>query len=83
MANRRVNATDFNSRCLSLLDEVGATGDVLTILKHGRPVAEVRPIRNDAVPFPPPDLRGSVQFHGDVVGKAIDDVDIPLDVHNV
>ena len=80
MANRRLNASDFKARCLALLDEVAASGDALTILKHGKPVAEVRPIPS-AVPvvFPPPELRGTVRILGDIVAPVVDDNDIVFD----
>jgi prevent-host-death family protein len=51
-------AGEFKARCLSLLDAVAASGQSLTITKHGRPVAQL-------VPMPPPQplfgaMRGSV-----------------------
>jgi prevent-host-death family protein len=51
-------AGEFKARCLSLLDEVAATGKALTITKHGRPVAQL-------VAMPPPQplfgaMKGSV-----------------------
>jgi prevent-host-death family protein len=55
MFMKEITATRFKAHCLRLLDEVAATGEPLTITKHGRPVARVEPpTRRD-------DLRGSVK----------------------
>lgn len=45
--NRTVPAAQFRQQCLRLMDEVQATGDALTITKHGRPVVAVVPISGD------------------------------------
>jgi prevent-host-death family protein len=37
----RVNATEFKAKCLSLIDRVHATGEVITVTKRGRPVAKL------------------------------------------
>ena len=39
---RRISASKFKEQCLSLLDDLGAEGIVIT--KRGRPVAKVIPI---------------------------------------
>ena len=38
---KTINASEFKAKCLAILDEVSDTGEVLTILKHGRPVARL------------------------------------------
>lgn len=43
-----ISATQFKARCLALLDEVSESGTELTITKHGRPVAVVRALDEDA-----------------------------------
>jgi prevent-host-death family protein len=58
MITSTLAAGEFKARCLKLLDEVAASGQALTITKHGRPVAQL-------VAMPPPQplfgaLRGSV-----------------------
>lgn len=40
---RTINASEFEARCLSLIDEVAATGAPLTITKDGRPVSRLVP----------------------------------------
>jgi prevent-host-death family protein len=58
MITSTLAAGEFKARCLKLLDEVAASGQALTITKHGRPVAQL-------VAMPPQQplfgaLRGSV-----------------------
>lgn len=70
MADTRIAAGDFKARCLSLLDEVAATGQPLIVTKHGRPVAKV-------VPLPPTQslfgaMAGSVLASDDLI-QPIDD----------
>ncbi len=62
-----INASEFKAKCLAILDEVSATGETVTILKRGRPVAElVPPISTDSR-YPQDDLRESVVIKGDIV----------------
>jgi prevent-host-death family protein len=63
-----MSATDFKARCLALLDEVAATGEVITVLKHGKPVAQLVPAVPRAAGYPQDDLAGSVEVLGDVIG---------------
>ena len=37
-----INATEFKAKCLELLDRVGKTGEVITVTKRGKVVAELR-----------------------------------------
>ncbi len=62
-----INASEFKAKCLAILDEVSATGEAVTILKRGKPVAElVPPISTDSR-YPQDDLRESVVIKGDIV----------------
>jgi len=54
---RTISASRFKAQCLSLLDEVAASGEPIVITKRGKPVARVEPVQ------PPPSLRGSVTYH--------------------
>ena len=36
-----VEAAEFERTCLAVLDEVAATGEVVTILRHGQPVGRL------------------------------------------
>jgi prevent-host-death family protein len=39
---RTVNDSEFKAKCFAILDEVEETGEPVTILKRGRPVARLR-----------------------------------------
>jgi prevent-host-death family protein len=49
MAKRKhlLPAAEFKARCLAVMDEVEATGEEVTITKHGRPVARLVPVAAD------------------------------------
>jgi prevent-host-death family protein len=66
--DRTVAAGRFKAECLSLLDDVAATGRPLVVTKRGRPVARVVPVAR----LKPGALKGVVRFVGDIVA--------PLDV---
>ena len=61
-----ISASQFKARCLGLMDQVAATGEVLVITKNGRPVAELHacaPARR-ASPF---GLHPDVVIHRDLL----------------
>ena len=62
-----INASEFKAKCLAILDEVSTTGESVTILKRGRPVAELVPPLSTDSEYPQDDLRGSVVIKGDIV----------------
>lgn len=66
MATRRSKA-----RCLATLDEVAETGEVLTVLERGRPVAQLVPPAPRTEGFPQATLAGTVEFLGDVIEPAL------------
>jgi len=61
-----INASKFKARCLGLLDQVAATGEVLVITKNGRSVAELHPcaVPRRSSPF---GLYPNMAIHGDVL----------------
>jgi prevent-host-death family protein len=63
-----VPAGVFKARCLALLDEVARTGQPLVVTKRNKPVARIVPVETGRKSS----LRGSVTFHGDVVGPILD-----------
>ena len=71
---RQISATEFKARCLALMDEVAAAGEVLQITKHGRPVAELRPVSP-----PKPSSPFGVAAGGEILGDLIDPVLEPSD----
>lgn len=62
-----INATEFKSKCLALLDEVDRTGGAITVTKRGRPVAILSPAPRVALPS----LRNSWAKKGRIVGDII------------
>jgi prevent-host-death family protein len=64
---RTVEAADFEQRCLAVLDEVVDTGELVTILRNGEPVARLMPPVPVTDRYPQRDLAGTVEFLGDVV----------------
>lgn len=69
---KTMNASEFKAKCLAILDQVAATGEGLTILKHGKPVARLVPAAPLATESPQDSLRGTVEILGDVVGPVLD-----------
>lgn len=61
-----ISASQFKARCLGLMDQVAATGEVLVITKNGQPVAELHPCApaRRASPF---GLHPEVVIHGDLL----------------
>jgi len=64
--SQRITASQFKARCLALMDQVAATGEVLLITKNGRPVAELHPCAATRRPSPF-GLHPDLQLHGDVI----------------
>ena len=61
---KRIAAAEFKTRCLTLLDEVGPEG--LMITKHGKPVAKLLPASSD-----PGSLVGSLKSHITIKGDLL------------
>ena len=61
-----ISASQFKARCLGLMDQVAATGEVLVITKNGRPVAELHPCAAPRRPSPF-GLHPEVSIAGDVL----------------
>ena len=40
-----IQASEFKARCLALMDQVAASGEILVVTKNGKPVAELHPYR--------------------------------------
>jgi prevent-host-death family protein len=68
---KTMNASDFKAKCLAILDEVQSTGEAVTILKRGRPVAQVVPPMYAENSYPQRELMGSVKILGDVVSPVL------------
>jgi antitoxin (DNA-binding transcriptional repressor) of toxin-antitoxin stability system len=76
MKTLKINASDFKARCLRILDDVQQTGAVVTILKHGKVVAELRPALPSNTRYPQQELLGSVTICGDLVGPVLNEYEM-------
>jgi prevent-host-death family protein len=63
---KSIKAGEFKAKCLNLMDEVAASGEPMTITKHGRPVAMLTPARSSPKALFGA-LRGHVAIKGDMV----------------
>ena len=68
---KTINATEFKAKCLSILDEVSTSGELVTILKRGKPVARLVPPAPVGGRYPQEALKGTVTVVGDVVAPAV------------
>ncbi|HEV7518726.1 MAG TPA: type II toxin-antitoxin system Phd/YefM family antitoxin [Thermoanaerobaculia bacterium] len=68
---RSINASEFKAKCLAILDEVGETGEPVTILKRGRPVARLLPPVPAGEGYPQQALLGSVEVLGDILAPVL------------
>ena len=69
---KTIMASEFKAKCLKLMDEVAATGDVLTVTKNGKPVVEIRPVIEKPASIYGA-LKGSVTIIGDIVSPVEED----------
>ena len=67
----KINASEFKAKCLGLFDDIARTGKGMTILKRGRPVAQVLPVVPREARYPQDTLRGSVEIRGDIVAPVL------------
>jgi prevent-host-death family protein len=64
---REIRASEFKAKCLAILDEVERTGEPVTILKRGRPVARLVPPAVGPSKYPQHALFGTVEILGDLL----------------
>lgn len=74
---RTIAAGEFKQRCLTLLDEVGASGEPIVITKRGAPVAQLTPVP----PERHEDWRGAMRAQGEIVGDLVAPAAGPGDWH--
>lgn len=66
-APRTITASEFEVKCLELMDEVAASGEEIVITKRGRPVLKLVPC--DETPEPSFGRnRDDIRILGDIVG---------------
>lgn len=68
MSTKKIGATQFKEQCLSLLDNVGPEGLIIT--KHGKPVAKLVPIEVDSLDLIGR-LAGKIKILGDIVSTGV------------
>jgi len=64
---RSIAATKFKAGCLAILDDVASSGEGVTILKRGKPIARVVPVTSVEGDLPQRRLAGTIEILGDVV----------------
>lgn len=67
---RTLKAAEFKAKCLKVLDEVAQSGEPVTILKRGRPVARLHPAVSTER-YAQDTLAGSVEVLGDIVSPPL------------
>jgi prevent-host-death family protein len=68
---KEINASEFKAKCPAILDEVARTGQPVTILKRGRPIAQLIPPVPRLRRYPQEAIVGTVQIHDDVVARVL------------
>ena len=66
-----IQASEFKARCLALMDQVAASGEILVVTKNGKPVAELHPFRG-ARALSLFGLHPGVRILGDIVSPVAD-----------
>lgn len=73
-ADMSVNAAEFKSKCLKLIDQVASTHEPLVITKRGKPMARLVPIECET----PASLFGYMKNTGQILGDIVDVPHEPL-----
>jgi antitoxin (DNA-binding transcriptional repressor) of toxin-antitoxin stability system len=72
---RQILASELEANCQAILDEIERTGEWVTILKEGRPVARLVPLALGKGEYPQQALFGTVKILGDIVEPALSATD--------
>ena len=64
---KTLTSTEFKAKCLAILDEVARTGEPVTILKRGRPVAQLVPPVPWGKGYPQAEIIGTVRIKENIV----------------
>jgi len=68
--DKTLNASEFKAKCLSILDNLGPEGLVIT--KHGRPVARVTPIRPEGNTRLIGAMKGKIRIRGNIFSTGVE-----------
>jgi prevent-host-death family protein len=63
---KMITLSALQTQCVAVVEEVATTGEAVTIVHHGHPVAQLVPSDVPPGPFPQEALRGTVHIHGDI-----------------
>lgn len=75
---RTIAASELKAKLLAVLDEVAASGEGITVLKRGKPIAQILPAVPRDQGYPQHTLRGTCRFLGDVVAPVVSERDIDV-----
>jgi len=64
---KQVKTSDFEAKCLALIDEVAATGETIVLTKNGQPVVDLVPHVSIEKKSPFGIWKGDVEIIGDIV----------------
>jgi antitoxin (DNA-binding transcriptional repressor) of toxin-antitoxin stability system len=67
---RTIQASEFKTHCLALMDEVAATGETVLITKHGKPVAELKAHKPPRAKSLIGLDKGRIKILGDIISPA-------------
>jgi prevent-host-death family protein len=65
---KKIGAAEFKTRCLTLLDEVGPEGLIIT--KHGRAVAKLMPMASEPAALVG-SLKGRIRIKGRILSTGV------------
>ncbi len=68
---KTLQSAEFKAKCLAVLAHVDRTGEPVTILKRGRPVARLIAATASSRRYPQDDLMGTVEIVGDIDGPVL------------
>ncbi|WP_447970196.1 type II toxin-antitoxin system Phd/YefM family antitoxin [Nitrospira sp. M1] len=68
---REIQASELKAKCLAILDEVAQQGESITILKRGKPVAQLIPPTPRLHQFSQHALMGTVSILDDVISPTL------------
>ncbi len=64
---KKMASSEFKAKCLAVLDEVASTGEPVTILKRGKPVAQLVPSVPRGEKYPQHEIIGTVRIVSDII----------------
>jgi prevent-host-death family protein len=71
-----VSISEFKAKCLALLEQVRKTKQPIRVTRHGKPVAEVVPAREEMERAEwIESMQGSAETLGDIISPATDEDD--------